>query len=252
MCDVAIVVQARLTSYRLPKKILADLGGRPMLAQIVRRCDAVSLAGVSFKTVIAAPYADVAEILDHVSTTTIAGPEVDVLSRILNVADATGCEKIVRVTGDCPFVCPRMIENMVNHAYFTREEVVANWRIRTFPNGLDLEVYDADWLRKRAETTADSDREYFAQGIIQEMPFKSQAVIVNSRDLSRYRLTVDYAEDLELARALYAAMGGEIWDSKMIIDYLDTHPELLRINAKYARETGSREENEKRKDGIKT
>ena len=74
------------------------------------------------------------------------------------------------------------------------------------------------------------DREYFAQYCLDKELNNSS--IQNQKDLSHYRLTVDYPEDLELIRLIYAHMKDEVWGAELIIRWLVNHPEERKINQK--------------------
>jgi len=230
-----VVVQARLASERFPCKILAPLGKNTMLEQIVRRCNAARPSGHGKpginEVVVACPPPDEQAIFEATGIVPIAGPEKDVLSRMLIAAMRTRAGRIVRVTADCPFVCPRMIEAMIDHQLWCKKPAVFNWIGRTFPDGLDLEVYDVAWLRN--QVIKEDDREYFAQWIAEHGKSSDVERIINpdGANMRKYRLTVDWPEDLEMAQLVYNAMGGEIWDAQTIIQYLRQHPKLTRINA---------------------
>ncbi len=227
MSKCVVVVQARLSSKRLPKKVLAKLGSSTMLEQIVRRCKAARTVEA---VVVACPIGDDGEIFETTGIMPIPGGEEDLVGRLTSAARAIEpkATHFVRVTADCPFVCPRMIEHLSWNAMNTKAKVVTNWKKRTIPDGLDLDAWDIDWLLNHSI----KDREYFAQEIIMS---GNPAVmsIENPKDLSKlYRLTVDYAEDLDLARKVYDAMGNEIWESQSIINYLEDRPQLRKMNLK--------------------
>jgi spore coat polysaccharide biosynthesis protein SpsF (cytidylyltransferase family) len=230
MSKVVVVVQARLGSERLPNKVLSRLGGSTMLAQIVRRCRA---SRVVDEVVVASPVGDDQKIFEATGIMPIPGPEKDLLTRLLNAARKTDADVMIRVTADCPFVCPRMIESMVSHHSFMKKPMTVNWIGRTFPDGLDLEVYDVEWLEQLGKVMTDEDeREYFAQWIVENADADTVEKIANPEVLGhKYRFTVDYPEDLEFVKRIYAAMKDQIWDSRQIIDYLQRNKHLLKINA---------------------
>ena len=231
-----LAIQARLSSKRLPRKILADVNGKPMLEHLYRRCRAARYID---EVLVACPEKDELAIFEATGIPPIPGPEGDVLSRLLKVAEVTRADKLVRVTGDCPLICPRLIESMTLYATAAPEPVVVNWRIRSFPNGQDLEIYDVGYLRKVSNGLGSAyDREWFASWIVRHGPVKDVLNIVHPVDLSKYRMTVDYPEDLAMVRTVFAAMGGDIWDLQTIIAYLARNPQVRRLNAKYRKETG--------------
>lgn len=222
------VVQARLASKRLPKKILAKVGEKTMLEQIVRRAKA---ARTIDSVVVACPIGDDQEIFETTGIMPIPGSETDLVARLTSAAKVTDnkATHFVRVTADCPLICPRMIEHLTWNAMNTDYKICTNWKERSFPDGFDLDSWDMDWLEKQEI----KDREYFAQELIESKSSKLVMSIKNPVDFSlRYRLTVDYPEDLEMIRAIYADMGNEVWDSQKIIEYLDDRPKIRGINLK--------------------
>jgi len=225
-----VVVQARLSSKRLPKKVLAKLGDRTMLEQIVKRCKA---ARTIENVVIACPVGDDEEIFAKTGLMPIPGSEEDLVSRLSSAVKVIEpkATHFVRVTADCPFVCPRMIEHLSWNVMNSGAKVVTNWKRRTFPDGMDLDCWDMDWLLNAFGSI--KDKEYFAQEIIETYPKETVMSVENPTDLSKtYRLTVDYPEDLDLARKVYEAMGNEIWDSQQVISYLESRPSIRKMNLK--------------------
>lgn len=244
MTTAAIVIQARIASQRLPKKIFAALGGKTMLEQIMRRANAVKVSDLETPVIVSMPRSDARETYARTGINPHAEVEDarDVLGRMLKTAQLVCADHLVRVTADCPFVCPRMIEAMLRDSYHSKAPVLNNWMVRRFPDGMDLEVYAVPYLeRLSARLTDILDREWFATWIVKNDKAQVKPV-VNGQDLSRLRLTVDYEEDLALARKLYDAMGNEIWDAQSIVSYLLIHPALKKINAMHVNTFGARPE----------
>lgn len=221
-----IAVQARLSSSRMPRKVLADLAGKPMISQIVRRCRAVENADA---VAIACPDEDAEAIFRATGIYPIKGPEEDVLTRLLNVADELEANKLVRVTADCPLICPDLIRMGIEVA--TKDNalpLVQNWRPRTFPDGFDFEVWDVPTLKKLSMRLMDKDREWFALWAMDRKIDNHS--IKNTTDLSPLRLTVDYPEDLEVVRAIYEDMGDEVWGAELVTRWCVTHPDVMEKN----------------------
>lgn len=239
----AIVVQARLESKRLPRKILSDICGRPMLSRIVRRASAAIVHKVKTPVTVSCPKADGLDIFGATGIDPDNAVEDgrDVLGRMLSVARSEDADHVVRLTADNPLVCPRLIEAMITAAYSMPVNIVANWSPRTFPDGLDAEVYSRAYLEELDDTLTDiSDREWFASWAVAHAPEATIYRLMNRdpngmvHDLSmRHRWTVDYPEDLEFVRKVYEAMGQDLWAAQDILGYLDRHPRLRTINAKY-------------------
>ena len=102
---VVAIVQARLGSARLPNKVLAPIGGVPLIFHVIARARAIR--GVAL-VVVAVPETDDAliKILDDCDVPVFMGADTDVLQRCARAAVATAAQLVMRVTGDCPLFAP--------------------------------------------------------------------------------------------------------------------------------------------------
>lgn len=231
------VVQARMGSTRFPGKVLRDLGGRPMLAQVVRRlrrCE--SLDEIVIATSVAAGDDAIAEAGASEGVMVVRGSEMDVLSRMLAAARATDADVVVRVTSDCPLIDPRVTDRVIDAllADVSHADYASNVQRRTFPRGLDVEAMFLDTLMRldRLARTP-SDREHVTTALRSGRPDLFLSVSVESaHDDSDLRWTVDEKRDLELVSNLYDALslGDGITPYETVVGYVRQHPELLRIN----------------------
>ena len=219
-----IAVQARLSSTRLPKKILSDVNGKPMLAQIVRRCKATRLP-----VTVSCPPDDALEIAKALpGVDVVAGPEKDILFRMLLVAAHAKATHVVRVTGDCPLIPHDLIQAAVEG--MSNYPCVQNWRPRTFPDGFDFEVWDVAFLVALKAKLKPEDSEYFAQYCLdKKMP--NLPLTYAGKNMVHLRLTVDYAEDLDVIREIYQAQGEDIWESGRVVEWCNDHPATMALNA---------------------
>jgi spore coat polysaccharide biosynthesis protein SpsF (cytidylyltransferase family) len=230
---VVIAVQARLGSKRLPEKAMADVCGRPLVAQLVRRMKSVRNAHA---VVVACPEKDRKEFFWATGTEPVTGPEDDVLTRMLNVLDATDADKLVKVGADCPLCPPDGVEYAI--AMSRGEKLVQNTRPRLHPDGFDFDIWDADYLRDLDKRLKGEDREWFASwAMSHDGPGKHVGTNV---DLSKWRLTVDYPEDLELIRAIFKDMKGAVWGARDVIEWCAMHPDELKRNAHLVTNFGAR------------
>lgn len=220
-----IAIQGRLGSSRFPRKILEDLDGRPMIAQIARRCRAVKDAGV----LIACPERERDEIFKATGVGTVGGPEEDLLTRLLMAADHDHAEVLVRVTADCPLICPDLIEHGLKQMGKYKAKLVQNWRPREWPDGFDFEVWDVGLMRELSEKLTGGDREWFAQWALDHgIPSVSLPGPKFANNLQDFRLTVDRPEDLDTVRVLYGDMRGEVWGAELVVKWCLDHPKLVK------------------------
>lgn len=207
------IIQARMTSTRLPGKVMADLGGQPMIAAMLRRVyrsrrlDAVMLA--TSTNAADDPVATAAAAAD---AGVFRGDEHDVLGRYALAADVSNADTIVRITGDCPLIDPAVIDGVVDLFAASDCDYASNVMQRTFPDGLDTEVFTRSVLRRAdAEATDRLHREHVTPYIRGNVPGHPGGDFRHvhyrfAADFSHVRWTVDRPDDLDRVRRLWALL----------------------------------------------
>lgn len=234
---VLAIIQARMGSTRLPGKILADIGGHPMLVRVVERARrASSLDGVIVATTTLIEDDVVEDLCAQRGYPCRRGHPTDVLDRYYRVAREAGAGVVVRLTADCPLIDPALIDQVVL-AFLSSEppaDFAANRlpRERTFPIGLDTEVCTfAALARAWAEAEEAYQREH-VMPYLYDPPGRFRVLVVRcERDLSHLRWTVDTPEDLELVRRLYGHFGNRddfAWQD--VLALVEQNPSLSAIN----------------------
>jgi spore coat polysaccharide biosynthesis protein SpsF len=202
------VLQARASSSRLPGKVLLSILGRPMLArQLDRIARARTLDGIVVATS-ADPSDDaVAALAAECGAAVHRGPLDDVLARVHGAAVAHGAAHVVRLTGDCPLCDPAVIDRVVAAHREAAADYTSNTLVRSFPDGLDVEVVTAAALAAAAaEAKLPSEREHVTP-FVWKRPERFRLHAVPYReDLSRLRWVVDTAADLEVVRDVFARL----------------------------------------------
>lgn len=203
------VVQARMGSTRLPGKVMADLGGRPMLAFMLERLRPLRVDRLVVATSTCARDDVVVDLCDELGVAAVRGSELDVLERFATVIDAFPCEVVVRLTGDCPLVDPELVEAALRLREARGADYASNTLVRTFPDGLDVEVLTAAALAAAAkEATEEPEREHVTPFVYRHPERFGLASMRQARLLGGERWTVDTTEDLELVRSIVAGLGG--------------------------------------------
>jgi spore coat polysaccharide biosynthesis protein SpsF (cytidylyltransferase family) len=235
MANTVAIIQARMTSSRLPGKVLADLGGKPLIERMIARVrrtrtlDALWVATTSKTT-----DDPLAALCDRLDVQVHRGDEHDVLARFLGAARLAEADVLVRLTADCPMSDPALIDEVVSVYAQGDVDYVSNVLVRTYPDGLDVEVFSRAALEEATEkATQPFHREHVTPwlqtGFRPELPtgrFRLRHV-VNDVDLGEMRWTVDQAEDLDLIRRLFAALpDGFGWRDALVLVSAD--PELAR------------------------
>lgn len=232
------IVQARTTSSRLPRKVLADISGVPLIEHVLRR---VGSAGTIDDVVLATTTNDqddsLIAIAERIGARWYRGDEHDVLSRFVGAAHEADADLVVRVTGDCPLIDPDITDLVVRSLVDHRSNVdyASNAVVRSFPRGLDTEALFVDVLDRvdRFATTAD-EREHVTMAIYSSFPnlFNRFDVVADDDD-SDIRWTVDYPADLDVVRRCYESLG--LVDTQMpyrdVVSWYRMHPEIGAENA---------------------
>ena len=226
------IVQARMSSTRLPGKVLAPVAGEPMIVQQLRRvARAERLDGI----VVAVPADpgddDLASVVADTGVDVVRGVLNDVLDRYMSVLATYDADVIVRLTADCPLVSPTVIDDVISAFHDSQADYVSNTMAPTYPDGLDVEVVTAEVLRKVASISHDSaEREHVTLGVYRrpEMFIIENFSDPTGRDNSQMRWTVDNAEDLEFVRWAYASLTERPFDYPEILELLELHPDRIR------------------------
>lgn len=233
---VVALVQARMGSTRLPGKVLADVAGRPMVERVVERV--ARIAGVD-RVAVAIPEGPADDPLAAavgampLPVGLHRGSETDVLGRFAAAARAEGADAVVRVTADCPLLCPEVSAAVVALLRGGGVDYASNIRERTFPRGLDTEAFTAAALytAEREATTA-GEREHVTPFLWRRPQRFRLASHRDTEDHSDLRWTVDTADDLALVRAVYAALepADPGFGYRRILAAVAAHPEWREIN----------------------
>ena len=250
---VVAIVQARMSSTRLPGKVLLDIGGEAMLARVVRR---VRRAALVQQTVVAATQgvADepIVQECERLGVEMFRGAEQDVLDRFYQAAHVYGAGAVVRITSDCPLIDPEVIDQVVRAFQDAGADYASNVIRRTFPRGLDTEVLAFHALERAwREATRRYERVHVTPYLYQH-PERFRLLSVTrwdpasappdgalkralrtaaAGDASQCRWTVDTAEDLSFVREVYRRLGNDDsfrWTD--VLDLLEQDPALAELN----------------------
>jgi spore coat polysaccharide biosynthesis protein SpsF len=256
---VVAIIQARMSSSRLPGKVLLDIAGQPMLARVVARTSrATSVDQVLVATTTDASDDPVAACCDSMGISYTRGSLHDVLDRYHQAASQAKADAVVRITGDCPVIDPALIDDCVKALLdgsfdFTCNRLPPPFE-RTYPIGLDTEVCTFTALEKAwNESTETFHREhvmpYLYEGVklsafsrqlskgISQRGFRI-AQLHHDPDYGQMRWTVDTPEDLEFMREVYARIGGnDDFTWRDVLHLVQEEPELAAINSSVRHKT---------------
>ena len=225
-------IQARMSSSRFPGKVIADLDGLPMVVFMAARvAQSARLDAVILATSDEPSDDPLAKVAATHGLRVFRGPLEDVLGRFAMVQAQTKAQVIVRMTGDCPLADPQVIDDLIALRATKGVDYVNNVSPRSFPHGLDCEVFTADALARAQAGARDAyDREHVTPWMRSEGAALSSANLHQVPDLSKLRITVDHPEDLDVVRAVVAGTGKNA-PFHEVAAWLDAHPEIAALNA---------------------
>jgi spore coat polysaccharide biosynthesis protein SpsF len=231
------IVQARLSSSRLPGKALMPLNGLPMILFMLERVKRARLIDeIVMATSTDRSDDELAAVVAAAGFRVHRGPLDDVLARFAGAVQGHPADWIVRLTGDCPLIDPQVVDHVIMLAQVQRHDYANNVESPSYPDGLDVEVFTrAALLQAAAEARLPSEREHVTPFIRNRPEQFKLGELRCPVDLSALRWTVDHPDDLELVRALVAAVVAR-GDDPLRVDLfdlvrvVDTRPELMSIN----------------------
>ena len=254
---ITAIVQARLGSSRLPRKIFAEITGRRVLEIFLERIGHVE----SFSRIVIAttesPTDDaIVEFASQRDIPCFRGSETDLLDRHYQAARAVGAEHLCRVTPDCVMLDPRQVDRVAKF-YLAH---LAEYRFvhcgPTFPEGLgDSDFFSFEMLQAAwSEAASAVEREHITQFFIRRPERFPQHTFQYERDLGRYRVVLDEPQDLVAMTRLIESLGygPEIGVEEMVA-WLDANPAVRALNEQVIRNEGlliSRREGGKRKSKL--
>lgn len=233
---VAVIIQARMGSTRLPGKILKTVNGKSLLEyQLERVKQAKTIDQIIIATTIKETEQPIVELCEKTGIEYYRGSEQDVLSRYYETAKKYGVDVIIRLTSDCPIIDPEVIDRVVNYYLNNQSSVdyVSNTLERTFPRGLDTEVFSFEVLSKAyQEALLPRDREHVTAYFYTNPGLFRLQGITNQDNFGENRWTVDTDEDFKLISNIIEALYpiNKNFKMKDVITLLDENPNWIEIN----------------------
>src|SRR5919109_1829194 len=202
---IVAIIQARMSSSRLPGKVLADVGGKPLLYYVVSR---VRQARTPSLFAVATSDQSRDDVIEEFCQTNLVpcfrGSHDDVLDRYYYAAKHFQADVIVRLTADCPLLDPTIIDKVVDNFMTGKFDYSSNTQELSYPDGLDTEVFTWDALaRSWREAYLPSEREHVSIYITKHPDLFRLGSVKHDQDLSGLRWTVDEPQDLDLIREIY-------------------------------------------------
>lgn len=255
--NIVAIIQGRMSSSRLPGKVLLDLAGKPMLQRVVERVGQSALVNSVVVATSDDPTDDPIELFCREKGYAChRGSLHDVLDRFYTAARTRNAGIIVRVTADCPFIDPGLIDQTIRLITHTGTDQPVDFSAnrlpppfhRTYPIGLDVEVCTYTALQTAWQNAQELfHREHVMPYLYEDVVLKilpngnqagvskngfSVAVLNHPQDLGEKRWTVDTQQDLQFARqSLEMLADTENFSWLDMLKTIEQHPELESINA---------------------
>jgi spore coat polysaccharide biosynthesis protein SpsF len=212
--SVTCVIQARMGSSRLPGKVLMELSGRPMLAFMLERLSLLPELRLVVATSGESRDDAVAECAAAARVAVVRGDEHDVLDRYRLAIERYPSDHVVRLTADCPLIDPGIVRYAIADHYRTGADYTSNTLIRTYPDGLDVEVISRAALVAACDEADDpAEREHVTPFVYRHNRRFLLRAVRSAARVGHLRWTVDTEADLDAVRAMVGTglPGGYPW-----------------------------------------
>jgi spore coat polysaccharide biosynthesis protein SpsF len=230
---ILAILQARMSSTRMPGKVMAPVLGEPMIwRQIERIRRARSLSKLVVATSNAPSDDALAGFLLGRGCSVHRGDLEDVLGRFAGTARAWAPSHVVRLKADCPLTDPQVIDAAVALSLRTGAAYAGNCEVRTYPTGLEVEVIAAEALVAADREAVEAGDRLHVTSFIRRFPLRfHQAQLTLARDLSGHRWTVDRSEDFAFVREIYRRLYPENPDFGLqeVAELIESRPELAAL-----------------------
>lgn len=238
MRPVVAIIQARMSSTRLPGKVMREVSGKTILGHVVSRLKAATLIDTVAVATTTERSDDIIERWCAENGAPVyRGSLNDVLDRYYQAAVRFSAKTVVRITSDCPLIDPELVDRIVEKFSEGGYDHVSVGP--TYPDGLDAEVFSLDALTKAySDARLASEREHVTPYIWKNPEVFRLSKISCEKDLSKHRWTVDDERDLTLVTKIYEGLGTELFHMSDVLKFLEKNPGLTEINSMTMRNDG--------------
>lgn len=231
---VVAIIQAHMSSSRLPGKIMKDLCGMPALYRMIER---VRQSKNIDEIVVATSKMECDDVIiascQEWGVSTFRGSNNDVQARFWGTVQEYPSEAYVRLTSDCPVIDPIGLDELIQFFWDHDYRYVNMHRETHVPGCWSYEIFTADLMKEAYENSTEGyEREHVTPYMYTKQP--SMCSMPCKFDGSKYRITLDTPEDYAVIKSVYEALyqPGNRFTTEEIVEYLDAHPEVYNLNAK--------------------
>jgi len=233
---IIATIEARMTSRRLPGKVLLPASGKPMLEHLGNRLKAVpSLDGIVLATTTNETDDELIEFSKKMGITCYRGSEDDVMTRVIGAAESAGADVIVEITGDCPIIDPQSVEQTIRVFNANQIDYVSNGHVRSYPDGMDTQVFRLETLKLSAAMTNDAlDHEHVTLHIRSHPEIFSNLNLVAPPETHwpELGLTLDEPKDYDLLKKIidHFEPTNLLFSCRDVVQLLRQRPDWVAIN----------------------
>lgn len=237
MSKIVAIVEARMSSTRLPGKTLKKILGKPMLVHLLERLKrAKTVNEVIVATSTEPDDAAIEKAAASIGVRTFRGSLNDVLGRVVAAARFAEADIIVEITGDCPLVDPDIVDTIVNKYLEGGLDYVSNVLEGSYPAGMDVQVFSAKVLEEVSRLSNDPEEREHGSWLIYRNPEKTKYKLLNVKCSKEQfnpnlRLFVDYPKDFEFVTKIYENLypAKPSFGIADMLKLIKEKPELLNI-----------------------
>ena len=243
---IDIIIEARMSSSRLPGKVLLPVMDKPLLLLMVERLKNVDfVSDIIIATTENQSDDVIVDLAQKEGIPFYRGSDKDVLGRVLKTAQSFSTNLIIEITGDNPLADPKLVNDLVDcflkkendfdiistdMGYYNKDKLI------TFPLGLGGKVFETELLKEVSlKTNHPTDREHVVNYILKNTEiYKCHNFIAKGLyKRPEIRLTMDYEEDYQLIKKIYEYLYKENnnFSFSEVIKFLDANPKLKSINS---------------------
>ena len=201
-----VVLQARMSSTRLPGKVMTQINGHPMIYWEISRISKAKLVNKIIVAISDQSSDDIlADYLDSIHQEYIRGSLDNVLSRYVKAEEIYNPSAIIRLTADCPLVMPELIDQYLEIFHKEDLEYLSNTIELSYPDGLDIEIIAPGIFKKLLEfSLSKEEKEHVTLGIYSRKDKFRTYNVSNKTNISQFRWTMDTSDDLAFVKSIYA------------------------------------------------
>lgn len=239
--NICVIIQSRVGSTRLYGKVMKKIFGKTILIhdlERIKRMETIDNIIVA-TTTLKKDDIIVRTVNDYDENIGIyRGCSEDVLDRYYKAAKEFKVDTIIRISSDAPLVDPKISDLVVKSFFESHCDYCCNNMPRTYPYGLDTEVFSFESIEKAWKNARNSyEREHVTPYIWSNSDKFIIKNVKNNIDLSHLRWALDYPEDFDFISEIYKRLYPQkkIFYMKDILDVLEKEPHLKYINRKYTK-----------------